>query len=188
MASAPILLHVGAAHLELLAVDFNHQVCRWRFDGTSWSAKIQVPSTFSVNEALFKQASASSWGDGTVELAVVNLNTRELFYRRIGPDNEVCTLPTGCPAPRTFIKLGGNVIDVPVMTAFTPDKMNILTMQSDLSWYSTWSYLAPSQPITFPPKRDFELRWTTFQTMGAKEMVIASAGNSGPRNYVAIGI
>jgi len=188
MASAPILLHVGAAHLELLAVDFDHKVCRWRFNGTSWSARIPVSSTFRVNENLFRQSSASSWGDGTVDLVVVSLDTKELYHRRIGPDDEVCTMPIGCPAPRTFNKIGGAVIDVPVLTAFSPEKMNVLFLQSSLSWFSSWSYLALSQPVTFPPKRDFVLVWTPFQDMGAKEMVIGATANSGPRNYVAVAV
>jgi hypothetical protein len=163
-------------------------VCRWRFNGTSWSGKIPVPSTFRVNEVLFKQASASSWGDGTVDLAVVSLDTRELFHRRIGPDDEVCTMPIGCPAPREFNKIGGSVLEVPVLTAFSPEKMNVLTMQGQLSWFSTWSSLALVQTPTFPPKRDFVLRWTAFQDMGAKEMVIGAAGNSGVRNYAVVAI
>jgi len=188
MASAPILLHVGAAHLELLAVDFDHKVCRWRFNGTSWSARIPISSTFRINENLFKQASASSWGDGTVDLVVVSLDTKELYQRRIGPDDEVCTMPIGCPAPRTFNKIGGAVIDTPVLTAFSPEKMNVLTMQGQLAWFSSWSYIAPSQPITFPPKRDLEMRWTEFQDTGGREMVIGGAGNSGARNFAAIAI
>ena len=187
MVSSPILLHVGAAHLELLAVDLDHRVCRWRFNGTSWSGKISVPSTFRVKETLFKQASASSWGDGTVDLAVVSLDTKELFHRRIGPDDEVCTMPLVCPAPREFNKIGGIVLEVPVLTAFSPEKMNILTMQG-LSWFSTWSYMAPLQTPTFPPRRDIVLRWTTFQDTGGKEMVIGATANSGARNYAAVGI
>ncbi|HKG23880.1 MAG TPA: hypothetical protein VKC34_18400 [Blastocatellia bacterium] len=188
MISSPVLLYTGAGQLELLAVDLDHKLFRWRFTGTGWGSRISVPSTFSIKETLFKPMSASSWGDGTVDLAVVDLDTQELHHRRIGPGDETCARVFGCPAPRVFSNLGGKVIEAPVLTAFSPVRLNILTMQGQLAWFSNWASMAPLQPITFPPQRDLLVSWSGFEDTGAREMVVGSAANSGRSNYAAVAI
>jgi hypothetical protein len=186
--SAPVLRYVGAGQMELLAVDVDYRLFRWRHTGLSWASRVSLPGNFRINERLFGPTAASSWGDGTIDVAVVDRDTRELYQRRIGPGDETCSAP-GCPAPRVFNKVGGSVIDKPVLTAFSPTKLNVLTMEA-LQWFSNWATANPVQPVTNPPQRDPALSWSGPQSMGGSEMVVGAAAHTGSTNYavVAIGV
>jgi hypothetical protein len=120
-----------------------------------------------------------------IDVVVVDRTTRALYHRRVGPDNEICTLPFGCPAPRVFSNLGGNIADKPVLTAFSPTKLNVLTM-GGLQWYSNWATASAFQ--VFPPRRDPLIDWSGFQSIGGSEMVVGSAASSGRLNYAALAI
>jgi hypothetical protein len=185
--SAPVLQYVGAGQLELLAIEPDYKLKRWRFVGNAWTTGQIISGNFRINNVTFGQSNASSWGDGTLDVVVVNADTKELYQRRIGPGDETCTMPFGCPAPRVFNNLGGRVIDKPVLTAFSATKLNVLTMQG-LRWHSSWSSAAPLQPILFPPLRDPLLNWSGFEYIGGDEMVVGSAAHSGSKNLVAVAI
>ena len=185
IASSPALTYTGGGQLELLAVDLDHKLYRWRFGGSSWAQRLSIASNFFIEERLFGTNAASSWGDGTVDVVVVDRTTRALYHRRVGPDNEICTLPFGCPAPRVFSNLGGNIADKPVLTAFSPTKLNVLTM-GGLQWYSNWATASAFQ--VFPPRRDPLIDWSGFQSIGGSEMVVGSAASSGRLNYAALAI
>lgn len=185
--SEPALLHVGAGQLELLAVDADYRLLRWRFTNNAWTGSTVISGDFRISNQMFGQTSVSSWGDGTVDVVVVNADTRALYQRRIGPGDETCT-GFGCPAPRVFNLIGGKVYDTPVLTAFSPSKLNVLTMGQSLSWYSSWSGLQTFQPIVFPPLRDPLLAWSNFTYMGGTEMVISNAAHTGRNNFAAIAI
>ena len=180
-------MYTGSGKLELLAVDLDHKLYRWRYLGTGWVARLALASDFFIEENLFGPTAASSWGDGTVDVVVVNRDTRALYQRRIGPDDEICTLWFPCPAPRVFNKLGGSIADKPVLTAFSPTNLNVLTMQG-IQWFSNWASRDPVQPILNPPLRDPLLAWTGFQFIGGSEMVVGAAANCGKRNYAAVAI
>ena len=186
--SAPAILYVGNGQLELFAIDVDYRFLRYRYTGTSWSNAINVTAGFRVNETLFSQKSVSSWGDGTVDVAVISKDTKSLYQRRIGPGDETCTQPFGCPAPRVFNNLGGTVIDTPVITAFSPTHLNILSMGTDAAWYSKRSKIAPIQPILFPPLRDPVLNWTGFDLIGGNNLSIGGAAQGGSKNYAVIAI
>jgi hypothetical protein len=184
--SAPALLHVGAGQLELLAVDFDYKLLRWRFVGNGWTSPIIIPANFRVNNTLFGQTAVSSWGDGSVDVAVVNKDTQELNHRRVGPGDETCT-GFGCPAPRVFANLGGRIWEDPVLTAFSPTKLNILTMQG-LRWFSISAGKHPWQFVTLPPPRDPRLLWSSFEYIGGDEMIVGGVANAGSKNFAAIAI
>jgi hypothetical protein len=187
--SAPALLHVGAGQLELLAVDFDYKLLRWRFVGNGWTSPIIIPASFRVDNLLFGQSSVSSWGDGSVDVVVVNKDTQELNHRRVGPGDETCNspLPFACPAPRVFANLGGRIWEDPVLTAFSPTKLNVLAMQG-LKWYSIWASKHPNQWITVPAPRDPRLLWSGFEYIGGDEMVVSGAAHSGNKNFAAVAI
>ncbi|MEZ5427983.1 MAG: hypothetical protein R2747_17055 [Pyrinomonadaceae bacterium] len=182
--SAPILLHVGAGQIELLAVDSDHTLFRWRFAGNAWQPRLSVENGFFIDNERFSGVSASSWGDGTVDLVAVELNSRKLHHRRIGPGVWNCTTP-GCPPPRAFRNIGGVALETPVLTAFSPTRLNVLTMQG-LRWYSSWGTAIQFQP--FPPPRDPVLGWTNFQPIGGDEMIVGGSADTGPGNFAAIAV
>jgi hypothetical protein len=185
MSSAPALVYTGAGKIELLAVDPDHRLYRWRLLGTTWMPRLQISSTFRISENHFSKSAVSSWGDGTIDVVVVDLDTRALAHRRIGPDDEICTQPFGCPAPRVFTNLGGSVADKPVLTAFSAVNLNVLVMQG-LQWYSSWASAERLQPVTIPPRRDLLLRWSVFEYIGGSEMVVGGTAHSGIKNYAAV--
>ncbi len=187
--SAPILTHTGAGQLELLAVDFDYHLFRWRFVGAAWRPRLSVAHDFRINNVLFGPLSASSWGDGTVDLVVVGLDTQNLYHRRIGPGDEICAqpLPQLCPAPRVFSNLGGKIMEDPVLTAFSPTRLNALTMQG-LSWHSIWASKHPNQWFVPPAPPDPRLLWSAFESIGGDEMIVSGAAHTGINNFVAIAV
>jgi hypothetical protein len=186
--SAPILMHTGAGQLELLGVDMDYHLFRWRFVDNAWQPRLTIAHDFRINEVVFSSLSASSWGDGSLDLVVVNKDKRTLHHRRIGPGNEICTspfpAPLGCPPPRGFSDLGGSVMDTPVLTAFSPTDLNVMTMQG-LRWYSGWSYPARFQPIN---ARDPLIEWGNPEDIGGEEMVVGGAAQTGRQNFAAVAI
>jgi len=187
--SAPILMSTGAGQLELLGVDLDYHLFRWRFVGAAWQPRLSVAHDFRINNALFSSLSASSWGDGTVDLVVVGLDTRNLYHRRIGPGDEICAqpLPSLCPAPRVFSNLGGSIMDDPVLTAFSPTRLNALTMQG-LKWHSIWASKHPNQLFVPPAPPDPRLLWSAFEYIGGDEMLVGGAAQAGRNNFVAVAI
>lgn len=185
--SAPILIHKGAGQTELLGIDLDYHLYRWRFVNNAWQPRLSIAHSFRINPALFGSASASSWGDGTVDLAVVGLDTRSLYYRRIGPGDEICTAPFGCPTQRSFTTLGGSVMEDPIMTAFSPTRLNVLVMQG-LSWYSISANKYTPMFMPIPPPPDPPVVWTSFQGIGGSEMLVGAAANTGRNNFAALGV
>lgn len=183
--SAPILKYMGAGQLELLVIEFDHNLRRYRFAQNAWLEPLSISHSFQIDNNKFSSASASSWGDGTVDIVVSDLNTNKLHHRRIGPGNWTCTTPFGCPPLRTFNPIGGTSLESPVLTAFSPTNLNLLTMQG-LRWYSTWASAIPFQP--YPPRRDPVIRWSSFKYIGGDEMVVSQTAHTGRKNFVAIGV
>jgi hypothetical protein len=187
--SAPILMHTGAGQLELLGVDLDYHLFRWRFWGNAWQPRLSVAHNFRINNALFSSLSASSWGDGTVDLVVVGLDKSNLYHRRIGPGDEICTnpFPLPCPAPRVFSNLGGSIMDDPVLTAFSPTRLNALMMQG-LKWHSIWASKHPNQLFTPPAPPDPRLLWSAFEYIGGDEMIVGGAAHTGRNNFAAVAV
>jgi hypothetical protein len=186
--SAPILTHTGAGQLELLGVDLDYHLFRWRFVGAAWQPRLGIAHNFRINNLTFSSLSASSWGDGTVDLAVVGLDTQNLYHRRIGPGDEICTqpLPSLCPAPRVFSNLGGRILEDPVLTAFGPTKLNVLTM-AGLQWYSAWASKHPNQLFAPPAPPDPRLLWSSSEHIGGG-MIVGGAAHAGRNSFVALAV
>jgi hypothetical protein len=186
--SAPILMYTGAGQLELLAVDLDHRLFRWRFVNNAWQPRLSIAHDFRIDERLFSSLSASSWGDGTVDLAVVGRDTQNLYHRRIGPGDEICTrIIPPCPTPRVFSNLGGRILEDPVLTAFGPTRLNVLTM-AGLQWHSVWASKHPNQWTSVPGPPDPALLWSAPELIGHGEMVVGGAAHSGRNNFAALAI
>ncbi|MEP7074548.1 MAG: hypothetical protein ABI878_01955 [Acidobacteriota bacterium] len=184
--SAPILIYKGVGQFEMLGVDVDYRLFRSRFLGNMWQPRLLVPGTFRINELAFGPQAAATWGDGVIDIAILNKDTKALNYRRIGPGDEVCS-GFGCPAARVFSNLGGSNLETPVMSAFGPTSLNILTMQG-LRWYSKASRASTFHIITFPPQPDPAMTWSGFEYIGGEEMVVSGAANTGRKNFAAVGI
>jgi hypothetical protein len=138
-------------------------------------------------EGFFGNAAKTSFLTSISNLVVVGLDTRSLYHRRIGPGDGICTQIFGCPAPRVFSNLGGSIMDDPVLTAFSPTKLNVLTMQG-LRWHSIWASKHPSQWVALPAPPDPMLLWSAFEYIGGDEMVVGGAAHTGRNNFVAVAV
>jgi hypothetical protein len=187
--SAPILMSTGAGQLELLGVDLDYHLFRWQFVGAAWQPRLSIAHDFRINNALFSSSSASSWGDGAIDIVVVGLDTRNLYHRRIGPGPEICTqpIPSLCPAPRVFSNLGGSIMEDPVLSAFSPTRLNALTMQG-LKWHSIWASKHPNQWFAPPAPPDPRLIWSGFEYIGGDEMFVGGAAHTGRNNFAAVAV
>lgn len=185
--STPVIVHRGAGQLELLGIDVDHHMFRWLFFDNAWHPRLSVPHDFRINEDLFAASSVSSWGDGTIDVAVVGLDTRALYHRRVGPGDEVCTARLGCPAPRVFSNLGGSINEDPVLTAFSPTRINVLAMRG-LSWYSIWGNRNPVRFTPIPPPIDPSIQWSGFESIGGSEMLVGGAAHAGRNNFSALAL
>lgn len=183
--SAPILKHTGAGQLELLGIEFDYNLRRFRYAENAWQNPLGISHNFQIDDKKFSSVSASSWGDGSVDLIVADLNSSKLYHRRIGPGNWTCTQPFGCPPPRTFKPIGGISLESPVLTAFSPTNLNVLAMQG-LRWYNSWASAMPFQP--YPAPRDPVIKWSSFNYIGGDEMVVSGTAHSGRSNFAAIGV
>lgn len=116
VSSPPILVATGSGQFELLALGGDNKLYRWRFTGGAWSNWQQLPSTFTMNPNYFGQGSATTWGDGTVDLAVVSIQSGAyIYYRRIEPRDDTVSLPNQ-PA-QTFQNIGSGAGDQPYIAA-----------------------------------------------------------------------
>jgi hypothetical protein len=181
-------MHTGAGQLELLGVDLDYHLFRWRFVGAAWQPRLGIAHNFRINNLTFSSLSASSWGDGAVDLAVVGLDTQNLYHRRIGPGDEICTqpIPSLCPAPRVFSNLGGRILEDPVLTAFSPTRLNALTFQG-LQWYSAWASKHPNQLFAPPAPPDPRLLWSSSEHIGGG-MIVGGAAHAGRNSFVALAV
>ena len=147
------------------------------------------PQTFKSITSLFGPSAVSSYGDGSVDVVVVNRTTEEVNHRRIGPGDETCVPnpPLPCPAPRVFANLGGRAWEDPVLTAFSPTRLNVLVMQG-LKWYSTWASKHPFQLVTIPAPRDPRLLWSGYEFIGGEGIVVSATAHAGRKHFSAVAI
>lgn len=116
VSSPPILVSTGSGQLELLALGGDNKLYRWRFINGAWGSWQQIPSTFTMNPNYFGQGSATTWGDGTVDLAVIRIVSGTLVYHRhIEPRDDTVSLPNQ-PA-QAFQSIGSGAGDQPFIAA-----------------------------------------------------------------------
>jgi hypothetical protein len=184
--SSPALAYVGAEQLELFAVGADRRLYRQRFVGGRWNGWAMVSGNFPINPILFGQSAVASWGDGTVDMIVVNAQNLALMHRRIGPGVEACRPGVRiCPPfPRSFNAIGGTSIETPVLTAIGPSRLNVLAMGADHAFYNKWGS-PPSPPGMFvgdPP-----INWGDLRLLGGGGLLIGNSAHTGRENIAAIG-
>lgn len=125
--SNPLLADVGSGQLELLAVAGDQRLHRWRFIDGHWSPRGALPTSFPVSPVAFGPGAASSWGDGTLDVAVVHAGTSAVHHARLRPtDLGAGGRPRpGRTVPR-FQPVGERASDVPLLSALAPDLLHLV--------------------------------------------------------------
>ena len=145
--SAPMLADIGAGQLELLGVGGDQKLYRWRFTNRQWGNWTQFSSDLKLSATMFGQPAASSWGDGTLDLVVVEDHTGKMFYTRVMPPAASSTtlfpLTLGNLVP-VFSEVDGRTIDTPVLEALSPTQLALFALGTDGLPYVNW---AKTQPI-----------------------------------------
>jgi hypothetical protein len=188
--SAPILASTGAGRLLLLALGNDLRLYRWQFSGGQWSSFTQVPGTFPIAPLFFAAPAAASRGDGGLDLVVVEDGTGRMFHTWFGsapllrpvataptapgPGGPVPTVPAVGP-PNAFTELGGTAADVPVLAAWSVDRLQLLAVFRDGRLYASEAAphvrvgptLGPARPTGPTTGGGSGLTWRGFRWVGA---------------------
>ena len=211
--SAPILVATGAGQLELLAIGGepvtegsslvnDPHLYRWRFVNGAWADAQKIESNFTPSATYFGQQAASSWGDGTVDVIVVEDSTGKMFHTRLlsAPvlaDN-VIILPGTTPGPPTpvFREIGGSTMDTPVLTALTADHLGLFALGTDQYAYENWAALPPPStggrfdririwsPVDYA--LGLYLQWSGFRPLTATPVVLGGVARLGARELAML--
>lgn len=194
--SAPILVNTGAGQLELFAIGTDQRLYRWSFRNGQWENPSQISSPFGLNAVLFGQQAASSWGDGTVDLVVVEAGTNRMFHRRVvaraqPPVRPLPPLPPPGSPPAGFQEIGGTAGDVPVLTAFGPTRLNILVTGSDGRAYATWGEVpaeARRGPVIVRRFGSPAIQWRRLAPLSGSRMLLGGAARLGDQDLAAVAV
>jgi hypothetical protein len=182
--SNPILVHLGGAQLVLMAVGGDRHLYLWSFTKGAWSAWQQVPTSFLINPVMFGQLGASSWGDGSVDLGLVDFQTGALYHGRIGPG--YFTGQSGVTPSTAFVSLGGILTDTPILTALSPTRVNVLAVGTDRVVYSNWS--APDLSRLYLISQAPPMIWRGYAHVGGYGVLLGGVATLGPSELVAEGV
>lgn len=160
--SAPVLVHVGDGQLDLLAVGGDRRIYHWRFLSGAWTPYHQAPSDFNVSAIAFGASSASSWGDGTVDVVVVEDGSGKMFHGRTIP------LQLGMG----FAAIGGKTFDTPSLIALGPDNLLLLALGTDGFLYQNHAEAASGGNWTVDDRRfGRNLTWAGFSPLTATRVL-----------------
>jgi hypothetical protein len=178
--SLPALVNVGAGRLALLAVGQDLKLHRWRFSDGQWLDFGIIRTNFTVNEVLFGPTAVSSWGDGTVDLVMVEDTSGAVHhYRLLGSDQ-----PPGrgfASISRSVTRIGGSATETPILTARGPNDLHLLIRGADGRVYANQTQLRPVPSHTgfrrFLPRwilgsRRVALTWKGFQPVSQKRSLL----------------
>lgn len=168
--SAPILVHVGDGQLDLLAVGGDQRIYHWRFLNGAWTDYHQAPSDFNVSAIAFGASAASSWGDGTIDVVVVEAGTGKMFHGRTIP----LQLSMG------FTAIGGSTFDTPSLVALGPNNLGLLALGTDGFLYENWSQPSSGGTWTAEDRRfGRDLRWPGFTPLTARKVFSGPIAHAG---------
>ena len=168
--SAPVLAYVGDGQLDMLAVGGDQRLRRWRFVNDGWTNEYRVPSDFNVSAVAFGPSAASSWGDGTLDLVVVEAQTGKMFHARTQPAR------VNGDINLVFNQVGGKTIDTPTLVALEPYRVGIFAAGTDNFFYENWSRSDSSRSWTL---HDIEvarnLVWPGFRPLTSAQVLSGNA-------------
>lgn len=183
--SQPILTYTGAGRLELFALGGDQKLYRWQYINGGWSNWSQITSSFTINANYFTSQSASSYGDGMVDLVVVNSQTGALYHRRIGGAADEPCSGFNCPPLRSFNQIGGVLTDAPVLSALSPTSLHVFAIGTDRVTYSNWA--SPGGGLV-QAGADPPLRWSGYSNISEPNLLLGNAVVMGGKriNIVAV--
>jgi hypothetical protein len=184
--SQPILMHLGAGQLVTLAVGLDQRLYLWYFSNGSWASSRPITTGFLLNQILFGPMAASSWGEGSIDLALVEAQTGALFQGRLGAGTITNTTTMGMTQGRLFTRLGGVLIDTPLITAISETRANILSVGTDHAIYSSWSSPDPDKTI-FPSTQAPPVVWVGFDYLGGEYVLLGGVARTGANELTAVG-
>jgi len=193
--SQPILAYLGGGQLVLLAVGSDRRLYLWYFVNGGWSTSQQVQTSILIKPELFGQLAASSWGDGSIDVGLVDNASGALYHGRIGPGYfqssiGLTTNYIGLTPSRSFSAVGGILADMPILTAFSPTRINVLAIGTDRNVYSSWaSPAAVSNPV--PPVELFPrapaIAWSNYYSIGGSNLLMGGVAKLGSNELIAAG-
>jgi hypothetical protein len=184
--SQPVLAYVGAGQMVLLAIGGDRKMYMWSFTNGAWSAYAQVPTSFTINNLYFGRLAASSWGDGSLDVGLVDSQTGALNHGRIGPGYFTTGIALGLTPSKAFTSLGGILVDTPILTAFSPTRINILAVGTDSNVYSTWS--SPNYSQAFLLSQAPPIVWSGYSYIGGNRVLLGGVAKLGANELTAAGI
>jgi hypothetical protein len=178
--SAPILAYVEAGQLELLAVGQDQRLYRAQFASGQWTIFRQIPGDFHVNAVLFGPQGAASWGDGRLDLLVVEDRTGRLFHTRMTASDAPTLLPPVVPRPMaTFQSLGGQAGDIPLLHALGPTQLTVVVRFSDGRLHENSTTPPSLMTVTSG------LPWRGFERV-SRGLLLGGVAHLGDREYLAV--
>ena len=125
--SAPVLISTGSGQLELFAVGEDLRVHRWRFRGVDpgtgrmlarWVAYGPLANSPPVSGATFSGNWASSFGEGAVDVVLVDARTGDALHSRIHGTDSIST-------PHVWTLIQGRVRDL-IVSALWTDRVHVV--------------------------------------------------------------
>jgi hypothetical protein len=189
--SAPILVSTGSGQLELFAIGGDHKLYRWRFVNGAWTGWRQVPSSFRINPTLFSPQSASSWGDGTVDLVVVAEDGAMYHTRTVSsplPGISGVTLASADVPDPVFTLIGGKTIDVPCVTDLTRNRLSLLAIGTDGYLYQNLAQPRSGLHLFRPSDLllGLNLQWPGFKPLTAAPARLGGAARLGDNSMAVL--
>jgi hypothetical protein len=203
--SAPVLVATGAGQLELFAIGSrtyrgtplgDGTLYHWRFTNGAWTPAEQVHWDRKASAAYFGQPAASSWGDGVVDLAVIEDDNGAVFHTRFlaapVPSDRLVIGGAQSPPTPVFTQIGGIARDVPVLASLGPQRLGMLEIGTDGYAYENWA--VPTAPAGGRFARAWTLEqialglnlsWTGFSPLTSTPVTVGGVARVGDSELAA---
>ena len=160
----------------------------WYFSNGVWATARQINSTFLINPVLFSQTAVSSWGEGCIDLVVVEAGTGTPYHERLGAALITAAPPwvAGMTPGFNFASLGGNWIDTPIVTALSATRISILAVGTDHRVYGSWSWPDTSHPVLAGQAP--AIQWDGYGDLGGVNLLMGGVAKTGANELTAVGI
>jgi hypothetical protein len=176
--SRPALVNFGGGQFMLLALGTDRRMYFWGFDSAVWSGFWSAPSNLVINENYFNSQSMAGWGDGTVDLAMVENGSGALYHGRF-----TAAMLYSTPLGEAFKYVGGVLTDTPLLTAVSPYRVIVLAIGTDRRVYS-----ASTTKVAATQLNPLGIQWSGYFGMGGAGNRLSSIAKVGANEMSVAGI
>ena len=176
--SRPALVNFGGGQLMLLALGTDRRPYFWEFNSGVWSGFWRAPTNLVVNENYFSPQSIAGWGDGTVDVAMVEYGSEALYHGRFS-----ASMFTATPIGEALKYVGGVLTDVPVLSAVSPYRVIVLAIGTDRRVYS-----ASTLKVAASQLNPLGIQWSGYFAMGGAGNRLSSIAKVGANEMTVAGI